>query len=246
MLKAGRGLKETFPNLKHITCLVHALSQVCEEIKGIYEEVNKFIASMKATLSKSHVRRQKFSEICHLPFPPEVIETRWNSWMNAAFYYAKNFSAVKSFALALDDDVKCVKQLQACIKKDTLEKELLEIYKYQFLPEAITRLEKRNLTAEDQMAIFSSVKQKLSGCVLIKLEVSISKNPDINFYESLPVDKKIKMMYAPMTSVDVERSFSLYRYILSDRRRSLTESHLAMLNVIQYNNFIDDIGEKTN
>lgn len=42
--------------------------------------------------------------------------------------------------------------------------------------------------------------------------------------------------FAPMTSVDVQRSFSIYRCILSDRRHSFTESHLAMNNVIQYNN----------
>lgn len=43
-----------------------------------------------------------------------------------------------------------------------------------------------------------------------------------------------------MTSADVERSFSIYRYIFSERRHRLTESNLSMLNVIQFNNFISD------
>ena len=43
-----------------------------------------------------------------------------------------------------------------------------------------------------------------------------------------------------MVSVEVERSFSMYKYILSDRRKSMNESNVAKLNVIQFNNFIDD------
>lgn len=30
MIKAGKGLKQMFPNLKHITCLIHGLNRVCE------------------------------------------------------------------------------------------------------------------------------------------------------------------------------------------------------------------------
>lgn len=116
MLKAGERLKNVFPNLKHITCLEHALNRVCEAIKDEYEAVNKLIAGMKALLSKSHLRRQQFSEICKLPFPPDVIEIRWNSWLNAAFYYANNFSAIKSFVEALDDSSITVRELIKCIK----------------------------------------------------------------------------------------------------------------------------------
>lgn len=79
MLKSGKGLKQLFPNLKHVTCLIHGLNRVCEFIKDNYDNVNKLIASMKATLVKSNHRRQIFREICNLPLPPDVIEIRWNS-----------------------------------------------------------------------------------------------------------------------------------------------------------------------
>ncbi|QQP54927.1 Putative LOC100902024 [Caligus rogercresseyi] len=29
-LKAGRGLKKLFPNMKHVTCICHALNRVAE------------------------------------------------------------------------------------------------------------------------------------------------------------------------------------------------------------------------
>ena len=240
MVKAGKVLKETFPNLKHITCLAHALNIVCESIKDEHGVVNDMIAGMKAILAKSNVRSQQFSEICKLPLPPSVIEIRWNSWLNAAFYYAKNFTVIKSFIVALDTDSKAVEKLKKCIEETDLEQSLFDLNKYAFLTEAVTRLQKHGLTVEEQMTILSSVRSKLTGYQLEKLEKSLSKNPDWNFFEKLSVDEKIKCNFVPMVSVDVERSFSIYRYILSDRRYSLTESHLAMLNVIQFNNFIDD------
>lgn len=39
---------------------------------------------------------------------------------------------------------------------------------------------------------------------------------------------------------NVERSFSMYKHVLFDRLHSLTESNIAKLNVIQFNNFVDD------
>lgn len=240
MIKAGKGLKVLFPNLKHVSCLVHGLNRVSEVIKDRSLLANIFISKMKAVLAKSHVRRQMYSEICRLPFPPDVIEIRWNTWLNAAFFYAEHFSSIKTFVLALDNDSKAVEELQNCIKKVKLQQELAEIHNFKFLTEAITRLEKRGMSVPEQITVLSSVKSKLTGVELAKLEDVLSKNPDVDFWESLPVDLQIKYKYVPLTSVDVERSFSIYRHILSDRRYSLTESNLAMLNVIQYNNFVND------
>lgn len=244
MLTAGRGLKGTFPNLKHVTCLVHALNRVCETIKDEYELVNDLIAGMKGALCKSKNRRQKFTEICKIPFPPDVIEIRWNSWLNAAFYYAKNFSAIKSFVHALGGKSKSVKRLKMCIDKKDLERELLKVNAFTFLTNSITRLENRGLTVSAQMEIVSAVKRKLSGVFLDKIKSSLSKNPDLYFFESMPVDQQIKCNFAPMTSVDAERSFSTYRYILSDKRHNLSDSNLAMLNVIQYNINVKECDEE--
>lgn len=246
MIKAGHGLKGTFPNLKHVTCLVHALNRVCETIKEENQTVNGLIAGIKSVLSKSPIRRQKFSEMCNIQFPPDVIEIRWNSWLDAAFYYAKNFSVIKSFIASLDNESKVIEKLKEVIKDAKLEESLFEINKYVFLTGAITRLQKPGLTVEEQKTILSSVKTKLTGVQLDKLTRSLSKNPDVNFFEKLAVDEKILCNFVPMTSVDVERSFSIYRYILSDRRHSLTESNLAMLNVIQFNNFINDEEKDSN
>lgn len=244
MLKSGRGLKQLFPNLKHVTCLIHGLNRVCEFIKDNYDDVNKLIASMKATLVKSNHRRQIFREICKLPLPPDVIEIRWNSWLNAAFYYAEHFSAIRIFATSLSSKKsKAVTKLKKVVAKRSINTSLYEVHKYKFLAEAITQLEKHGLTVPQQLEILKSVKSKLSGEYLEKLERVLDKNPDVNFFENQPADQKIKCEYVPMVSIYVEQSFSIYKYILSDRRHSLTESNIAKLNVVQFNNFIDDTND---
>ena len=199
------------------------------------------ISKVKAVLSKSHIRRQLYKEIYELPYPPDVIEIRWNTWMNAAFFYAEHFSKIKRFVDALNpNESKAVVQLQKCIEDEVLQRELFNISQFKYLTEAITKLEARGLTVREQHAILTKAKSKLSGDELEKLNSWLSKNPDVDFFEKLPVDQQLKYNFAPLTSVDVERSFSIYKYILSDRRQSLTESNLAMLSVIQYNNFLND------
>lgn len=52
--------------------------------------------------------------------------------------------------------------------------------------------------------------------------------------EDFDMDPNIvaKFKYAPITSVDVERSFSAYKNILTDRRHNLTMEHLEQYLVV--------------
>lgn len=183
---------------------------------------------MKATLVKSNHRRQIFREICKLPLPPDVIEIHWNSWLNAAFYYAENFTAIKTFATSLSSkNSKAVTKLKKAIAKRSINTSLYEVHKFKFLAEAIKELEKHGLSVPQQMAILTSVQSKLSGEYAKKLERVLQKNPDVNFFENMSADQKIKCDYVPMVSIYVEQSFSIYKYILSDRRRSLTDANVS-------------------
>ena len=47
MLKAGRNLKELYPKMVHITCLVHALHNVCEYARELNKKLHEFIISVK-------------------------------------------------------------------------------------------------------------------------------------------------------------------------------------------------------
>ncbi len=56
MLKSMNGLKEFFPNLHHMTCIVHALHRVCLKISEDSTETNSLIALFKKIMTKSPLR----------------------------------------------------------------------------------------------------------------------------------------------------------------------------------------------
>ncbi len=66
------------------------------------------------------------------------------------------------------------------------------------------------------------------------------KNPDLYDITSLDnkFEYKLQTMYAPLVSVDVERTFSKYKSILRDNRKSLTNEHIEMLNIVNFNSFL--------
>ena len=91
MTAAGRVVKQTYPRLFHITCVAHGLHNAAERIRANYEDVDKLIAAVKASVMKNKDRRVKFSTINS---PPQPVVTRCGSWLKAAKYYAKNFLQV--------------------------------------------------------------------------------------------------------------------------------------------------------
>jgi hypothetical protein len=50
-----------------------------------------------------------------------------------------------------------------------------------------------------------------------------------NIEEELPASDLVHLKYTPIVSADVERSFSKYKNVFSDNRRSLTFKNLRML-----------------
>jgi hypothetical protein len=84
MLKTVEVLKQFYPYVMHITCLVHALNRVCEKVREEIVLVNKFISLMKKVLRKSPRRQQLFKNATNLPLPRNPIIIRWNSWLNTA------------------------------------------------------------------------------------------------------------------------------------------------------------------
>lgn len=56
------------------------------------------------------------------------------------------------------------------------------------------------------------------------------------FPEDYTCNDFVHFKYAPTTSVDVERSFSSYKTLLSDNRRAFTFENLKHLIIIQCNN----------
>lgn len=242
MIKGIKAAKELYPNINHITCLSHALHRVCEFVRNKNPLVDQFISSMKKILKKSPLRRQNFKEMCNISLPPNPIITRWGSWLKTAFYYIENYDLIYSFIRQLkDENNSAIKKAKELISKNDLKNQLLQLSAFKFLPERITELQKSSLKMSEQLEILEGVKKNLSGIYLDKLNNSLLKNPDLVRFtsEDNSMDHRIKSVFAPLVSVEVERSFSTYKIILTERRFNLSESNIEKLLVVQFNSFLD-------
>lgn len=120
------------------------------------------------------------------------------------------------------------------------------MYSNSFLTSKITQLERQNISLIDSISIFKSVQNKLNDVVdevgdalNRKLNYVLKKNNGFSILqniskilngeitsmdelsESLTVNDLIYFKYAPITSANVERSFSRCKNILSNNRRRL-------------------------
>jgi len=124
MIKAIKSLKLMFPNLHHITCIVHALHRVCEVIREENIELNIFISNMKKVLKNSNSRILVYKETTGLPLPPDPIVTRWGTWVKTGLFYLENFNKIGLFVDNLKDDSLAIKKVKEIIKKEALQDQL--------------------------------------------------------------------------------------------------------------------------
>ena len=57
------------------------------------------------------------------------------------------------------------------------------------------------------------------------------------FPDDFSADDLVHFRFAPITSVDVERSFSKYKNLLTDNRRSFTFDNIKYALIVQCNDF---------
>jgi hypothetical protein len=116
----------------------------------------------------------------------------------------------------------------------------LAIREYEFLPKIITKLQEPNIKLKKQTDLVEEALLKLNGFAKEKLQKCLSKNPDYKIfcYNDDFEHRKITE-FAPIVSVDVERSFSQYKNLLSDNRQRFNQENIRMYHIIQYNYFLN-------
>ncbi|XP_025410454.1 uncharacterized protein LOC112683585 [Sipha flava] len=131
---------------------------------------------------------------------------------------------------------------------------------FKVLFESILKLQTKNMPLAESLSIVDNVQTQLKSVqgepgkkVYEKMENFLSKNiglktlkqissilsGSISTMDGLPEDLStndlIFYKYAPMTSVDVERSFSVYKNLLSQNRRSFKLENIKKYHIIQCN-----------
>lgn len=255
MHRAATLLKVFFPRMTHVTCLAHALHRVAEEVRTNFTEVNQLVSSVKKVFLKAPARVQAFKDkLPDVPLPPEPILTRWGTWLNAVDYFHSHFEGLRSVILELSrDEAESVRRAQDIFELTKLPGELAYISaNYVFIADSIRQLETSGQALCDAVATIAAVRENIEKVpkgpvadkVAKKLKYVLEKNPGFKILESVagvlagtelitpeeirPSDIP-KFKFAPVTSVDVERSFSAYKLVLSDRRRSFTSTNLEMV-----------------
>jgi hypothetical protein len=236
--------------MSNCTCLAHGINRIAETIRLQFPLVNDLIKNGKKIFVKAPLRVQLFRErLPNIPLPPEPVLTRWGTWLDAAVYYANNFDAFKLVVLEFPDSAsKSIKDCKIVLKLAELKQNLAFIKtNYGFISQVITSLEKQQVPLTKSVAtiehfkhsicavpgpIGQIVKNKLES-VLIKNEgfkklneISAVLSGEIVDEFELDVAIAANFKYAPITSVDVERSFSVFKNILTDRRHNFKMDNL--------------------
>lgn len=267
MVKAGDTLKVLYTKMVHVTCTAHGLNRVAEYIRIQYPKVDKLVANVKKVFKKAPSRIIKFkTDAPNIPLPPEPILTRWGTWISASIYYCENFQIVKNIVESFDeDDALSIRNAQKYFKAPQIKGNLAFIKSnFECLTTAITRLQKQGMALhmaiqiiEDVSAKFNNLKSQTGIKINEKLQTVLTKNKGfqivcniskilngeeenvgcLDIPENLTSSDMGYFKYAPTTSADVERSFSVYKNLLAPNRRSFKFENIKKSLIVQCNTY---------
>uniref|UniRef100_A0A914M3A4 Uncharacterized protein n=1 Tax=Meloidogyne incognita TaxID=6306 RepID=A0A914M3A4_MELIC len=152
-------------------------------------------------------------------------------------------------------DARCIEESQACFIDSTWRNLAYIQSNFSGLSRAITKLEKQGLPIYDALEIFANVRNEMDAAIgeiadqiRNKFNNVVSSNIGLETIAqicqilsghdtecNIPPDLIPYYKYAPITSVDVERSFSVYKSILADNRMKFTPKNLEMYLICNFN-----------
>lgn len=185
---------------------------------------------------------------------------RWGTWISAAVYYAEHFEKIVEIVNGLEEDAASIRFCKEILQKENICSDLSFIHAhFSSMPVSIKLLEERNLTITEQFNILDDAVAKLMCApglkgefIKEKCEKVFSSNKGLhklreinellcgnNIHTNMSPIELGRFKYAPCTSVDVERTFSIFKHILSDKRQNLKFENLKKLLVVAANQFVD-------
>ena len=189
------------------------------KIKSHFEDVNQLIAKSKAVTTKNKTRQAKFSAI---GYPPQPVPTRWESWLNAALYYAKNLSEVKA---VVESFVGCgilVTQAKISLQKSGLAGQLLKTEEqHECLVKLIEKMESAKYIIQKAVQAIQELDFGEDTCNINQYIKKRMQNNDIfeiiNNIERQDISPAVYHMLqnSKPTFASVKRSFSMLKKLLA-------------------------------
>ena len=227
MCLASKNLKFMYSEMIHITCVSHLLHNCCMRIRMKYQSVDNLISSMRMALLKNNERAEIFENI---GLPPDVIISRWGTWMNAVKYYCKHLTNIREKVSKFKKDGKIVENAKTIVLDKSLDMKLTEIHReYMCLVNLLEETEQseftisifmekiKNISFENDPAdIKQYIEKRLS-----KSDISKIKN---NYSTNLSPEEISLLLSAPCSNSSVERSFSRLKKLLTKDRNFNVEN----------------------
>lgn len=163
MILAGKNLGPFCSRLLHVTCVAHGLHRIAEKVRLLFPSVNSLLSWSRKIFLKSPARISVYKEKMNCSLPPDVIITRWGSWISAALFFAEHFEDYCEVIEALPDDSKHIQQMKILLRDSSmLAADLTFINSYLgFIPAAIDKLQTRGLSLNAQIEIVEDVRTRL-------------------------------------------------------------------------------------
>ncbi len=98
-MAAKKILQKKYNSIAWTTCTAHLLHNCCDKMKNFFVLETRFMILMNDFMKRSRVKPEKLSIEGNFP---ELIQTRWGSWLQTVEFYAKNFGFSTSFILSND------------------------------------------------------------------------------------------------------------------------------------------------
>lgn len=253
--------------MTHIRCVAHELHNICEYLMVSYKDVNRLISCSKKIFLKAPTRVDLFRKTCpSVPLPPEPVKTRWGSWLYGIEYMCKYFDEFNRVIDILNPlDSIYIKETKELMSKSNLKTDLIFIYShFNCISLAIKKLEKKNLSLNESLDIISDVTTSLAQSlssnnpIITKMKSIFDKNYELkrlrninDIMNGISEDVNIGFTpyeitcfkWCPITNSEVERSFSTYKWILTDNRLRFEEKNLRKYLIIHYNTENIDLNE---
>jgi hypothetical protein len=204
------------------------------------------ISNFKKIFLKASLRVEKFKqEAPSLSLPPKPVLTRWVTWLDAVMYYSEASSVkfVKElFSSELSGKLAYIKSNFVVVSKTIARLEAVGMEMNDAL-DIVKSTERAVEQACDKVAEnvkkkknkFKKVQERNYGFSLIsKINYILGGNFETLGEEDPALDRNDVTLfkYAPLASRGAQRSFSMYKKILSDNRRSFSFENLKMHFVI--------------
>lgn len=208
---------------------------------------------------KAPSRVRTFKEVePGLSLPPQPVTTRWGTWIEAVSYYAENYEKIVNIFHSFDEeDSAAVKTAKELLERGNLKTDLVFLAaNYGFFSKSIKKLETNGLElaayidiVNDAEIKVSSIDCKIGRKIKTKMSNVLEKNRGFKTLKEISsclsgqnstvneytVSEIIAFKFAPITSVEVERSFSMYKNVFRANRQSFLFDNLSKIICIYCN-----------